>query len=1150
MNENQPPASTPPNAMPPASTPPVKRRRKRRWLKVLLALVLLLIALVVLLPAILSFGPVKTLVTNQAGRFINGRVEVATWNFGWTSPVKIHGLKVYDLQNTLVAEVDRLEVEAPLHRLARGDLNLGKVLVDANLTRLVVHSDGSTNLNDLIKRDPNAKEETTQPSSGEPAKLPDVTADVELKLRGAVEVLDDQNRPVTTVQLRQGSGGTLKIDNINQPIATDLKFIYTVGNDPIAGTVTLAGTADAIENNQIDLASLAADLKTTAANVNLAAANSLLTMAGVKDVLVGGIIDGELAALVQKGESGHVKGKYTWTDALAQAPGLTEPYKAAKIEAPIDVTRAVGNGVSRIKINASLLAPEAWANITGDLPETGLQRLAKKELPGRAGELVLTVQADPQKATANPLVAKMLPAGVLVTGGDVKSVTTVSLQESAVAIKTNSTAALSGTRDGKAQTIKPVVIAAAATLTNLNDIAAGLKQMVVDITSDFAKINLAGETLADLKGNGNVDLDAARREASQFVDFGEMKLGGQAQFTLTNRLKEQTQDTYNIGFNGTTTNLALSLPGRPPINEPHANIDAASEVQIDTSENAASLLKRVGATTANITAGQAPDKPLLVMKAVLDQIDLDKKSIGSIVIDPLTVTELKTAQQRYGAFVQALREQKIEVQNGSLNARFKGHADMSTQTYAADSVEASLPNLKVFKNGKEILNDTFRLNLHADAKMGEKTTEADIHQLSLRSETLSVNTVDGPLIINLRDGVPSGRGKLTLAVNLPRVQKAAAGFNDAPMKNVTAGNLNGTVTLNGGVDVASSVLFDGKLEGLSIPDADIKTENMAFNLDAKLPADQNSVTVTASAKGSLFDFSASNVQANLADVPAAQRVTAGTIDAALPDVPRLIAIARAFGVELALPYELTRGATTLNANITAPGQLAVTAKVANLALANTAADAVVRQYDFDRNKPISLTAAVNVVGGEAIEKVTINDLKVEAEGQSIFSAAPFVINSPTTDPQPSGQIKIDGSIDRITPLLAFLQNAAEPLPYRGLVSFTQTFSSSKGNINLQGAGAIDDFVMLGDRGKAAFSEKQIRVTNDLTANLASKAASIKLLQVDMASSKAASLVMHGGVTDWEKARKLQDILIDFNAPQGDKVLALILPLMSPEQQET
>src|SRR5262245_560492 len=101
--------STDPNQSPtpdhPEEAPP--RRKRRRWPKILLGLLILLILLIAMIPTIASTGPVRSFVLGKVNEQINGRVEIASWSVGWFSPTTVTGIKVYDENQQLILNVPR-----------------------------------------------------------------------------------------------------------------------------------------------------------------------------------------------------------------------------------------------------------------------------------------------------------------------------------------------------------------------------------------------------------------------------------------------------------------------------------------------------------------------------------------------------------------------------------------------------------------------------------------------------------------------------------------------------------------------------------------------------------------------------------------------------------------------------------------------------------------------------------------------------------------------------------------------------------------------------------------------------------------------------------------------------------------------------------
>src|SRR5439155_8356214 len=99
------PASDP--NQPTLPVPPTPRKKKRRlWLKIPLALLVLLILLVILLPTIASTGMVRAIVLGKVNQNLNGRVEAADWSIGWFGGVDARGIKVFDAKGAPIVQLD------------------------------------------------------------------------------------------------------------------------------------------------------------------------------------------------------------------------------------------------------------------------------------------------------------------------------------------------------------------------------------------------------------------------------------------------------------------------------------------------------------------------------------------------------------------------------------------------------------------------------------------------------------------------------------------------------------------------------------------------------------------------------------------------------------------------------------------------------------------------------------------------------------------------------------------------------------------------------------------------------------------------------------------------------------------------------------
>src|SRR5262249_54206830 len=136
----------------PTPEPKPTPRKRRKWPWVLLALFALLILLVLLAPTIISTSPVRSIVVSRINNSLSGQLDIADWSIGWTSGVTIEGVKLDDAQGKRIAEVSSIRLPISLLGAARGNYDLGDVVIDKpNLVNVEVYANGSTNLDQLAK---------------------------------------------------------------------------------------------------------------------------------------------------------------------------------------------------------------------------------------------------------------------------------------------------------------------------------------------------------------------------------------------------------------------------------------------------------------------------------------------------------------------------------------------------------------------------------------------------------------------------------------------------------------------------------------------------------------------------------------------------------------------------------------------------------------------------------------------------------------------------------------------------------------------------------------------------------------------------------------------------------------------------------------
>src|SRR4051812_18060180 len=93
----------PPTAGEPSkATEPKVVKKKRRWPKILAAVLIFLLLVAIFAPSLVSTGIGKSLALNVVNGNLNGKAEIAEWSLGWNSGVTINGLKLSDEKGDVI----------------------------------------------------------------------------------------------------------------------------------------------------------------------------------------------------------------------------------------------------------------------------------------------------------------------------------------------------------------------------------------------------------------------------------------------------------------------------------------------------------------------------------------------------------------------------------------------------------------------------------------------------------------------------------------------------------------------------------------------------------------------------------------------------------------------------------------------------------------------------------------------------------------------------------------------------------------------------------------------------------------------------------------------------------------------------------------
>jgi len=150
------------------------------------------------------------------------------------------------------------------------------------------------------------------------------------------------------------------------------------------------------------------------------------------------------------------------------------------------------------------------------------------------------------------------------------------------------------------------------------------------------------------------------------------------------------------------------------------------------------------------------------------------------------------------------------------------------------------------------------------------------------------------------------------------------------------------------------------------------------------------------------------------------------------------------------------------------------------------------------------------------------------------------------DIQPSlaGQLTITGQIEPMMELSAFLGGEKPQSAYAGTLNLEQTIGTEGTVIKVAGGGVVADFAARDAAGKPAFTEKTIRIANDLSLDTSDAGTlSLSRLALIFESSGALNLEANGKIHDFGKSRTIEYVLANVSY-DASKVWQILRPMLA------
>lgn len=427
-----------PTGAPPAGEeqPPSSPKRKRRWLRILLWLVVAglagLIALVALLPTIISSATVTQKIAASASAQLNREVRIGDLDFGWRSGMKVTDVAVVERDGSPFASLASLSCDVDLMALAGRRI----VVRDLRLVepKLVIRRDqeGRLNIDDLLtpRETETSEQQPSAPEEQGPAELPDTSIRAEI-VNGTFEFTDSKSGETVAVR---DFNTALAMPSINEPVTLALDFNLVQGGK--TEPISLKAEARIAENNQLltdrATASLAftsvpvqATVKLDMSQFNGAAdakgadlafdCNLAELMARIGPIVglpegleIAGTIHSAMTATGNLADSISLKGSTVVSDlAVTGGPLADLPVHQDTIRTTLDVGITLKDQQPDTVVLHTLTvdAPALKADLSGNVSDLGGQ-----------GDVQGTVTADANLTEIAAIVAKMLPPELRLDG--------------------------------------------------------------------------------------------------------------------------------------------------------------------------------------------------------------------------------------------------------------------------------------------------------------------------------------------------------------------------------------------------------------------------------------------------------------------------------------------------------------------------------------------------------------------------------------------------------------------------------------------------------------------------------------------------------------------------------------------------------------
>jgi hypothetical protein len=765
---------TPDSAARPPGDSPKPRRRFRRLLWVMAAMLIGAIGFVVLLPTIVSMDWARRQVLSAANPRVRGSLAVESWKLGWFSPCTLTGVRVDDPAEREVLRIASVRYGGGLWQAIRQWDRLRDLLIVEPVTTLYVAEDGSVSLAEALSS-PGAAP-TAEPVRSETL---DLSAGVEIRDAAVRAVFaDGAENEITDLDARVELVTT-------GPLTVELSGKVD-GRGTLEGNVELR---DWMTAGRFDAAAASGTVKLTADRaVDLAVVDRFARTGMGLGGLVTLRLDGEFA-------KGKVSGEW-----VASADGLRAAAGDREVR-PVDVELSgqlrLADGVwhastklagafGMLDAGGSYDPAQPWpANIAESLLAVWTEGSAGRDGPLRFPNMTVEATSRLDLAALAQAVPSLLHVreGLRFTRGElvIDQLALAGGDQPSVAVRTR-VSDLTALDDGREIRAEPFAVAIEAGLTEAEGVA--LRQ--AQLKTGFGNVTASGSP-HEMTAQLTADLDQLNAQLGRMFDFNLDGLAGRLAGRVA--LARQADDQIAVDVTATVAGLRYVAEGRR-VQAERAEIahrgslalQAGRIVKIQADETRVDLDGKVQATGRGwyAPASATFESDVTVQQADLAYAATSARRLG-ITVEPAPVGVL-----RGSVVARRAQPQAALTTSGTLtgqNLRFGGPNTIPSAVvqwqdaaYTADTGAVAVESLDVRSDAVELTARKVAGNLQGTGAFGgDVNLLADIAKLGKTLADAGVLAQD-----------PGLGGRLTVAGNVRTRDRDVAMTGRADVVGLTA----------------------------------------------------------------------------------------------------------------------------------------------------------------------------------------------------------------------------------------------------------------------------------------------------------------------------------------------------------------------------